>query len=315
MTKTKIFQTALASATALAIVLGGLWISDSSSSAKTTQRSICVNKETRDLTLRKNCRPTENFLVEASVFTEGGKSAYETWLDLGNKGTQAQFIASLAGASGSSSSFNPLTNRRCADAVSLAENKFGKLIVFKEVWDYVEQNSGCRLSQSGRETNYSLPDLNDITTNFKVVVDSSSSTTVRRFNNRPAEYVVPIELEFTLNLKGGWIVCSPSHPLYGNTNFTTSAEFARWVELENSRIPGTSSYKLSTTAFIARYGIDLGRDGEEDFDGVDHIAVCKEDATSNLGWQLVRFFNYLNYQSPSVFTGQAIHYISEWGWE
>jgi hypothetical protein len=314
--KTRVAQTGIASLTALILVFGGLWFTDASSSAKPSQRSICADRETRELKLRKNCRSGELFLADAEVLVKGGKSAYQTWLDLGNKGTQAQFIASLAGSSGGVSSFNPLANRRCSDALSSAENKFGKLAFYKQVWEHFEQNSSCKVTETYRDTIYAFPELNDITSNVQVTLDTSSSTTVRRFNNRPAEYLVPIKLAFTLNLREGWTVCSPSHPLYGNTNFSTTSDFARWAALENSRVPGTvSSYQLDTHAFIASSGIALGRTGEEDFEGLDKVALCKPDASSNLGWHLYRFYFYSNYADPRIFIGQGIHYISQWGWE
>jgi hypothetical protein len=72
--------------------------------ATSTSQSICVNKETKVLKLRKNCRATERYMGSADVLKNGGESAYETWLGLGNKGSEQDFINSLRGSSGSSSS-------------------------------------------------------------------------------------------------------------------------------------------------------------------------------------------------------------------
>lgn len=74
----------------------------SPSQAVSKNRSICVDKQTKELKLRKSCRATETFFSSTSVLQRGGKSAYETWLELGNTGTKQDFIDSLVGPSGAS---------------------------------------------------------------------------------------------------------------------------------------------------------------------------------------------------------------------
>lgn len=74
------------------------------SQAVSKGRSICVDTATKELKLRKNCRAAETFFSSASVLKQGGKSAYDTWLELGNKGTKQDFINSLVGPRGASGS-------------------------------------------------------------------------------------------------------------------------------------------------------------------------------------------------------------------
>jgi hypothetical protein len=190
------------------------------------------------------------------------------------------------------------------------------LVYFKDVWDYIQQNTNCRIDQTQGNLFYWEPELNNVTSASSVTVLSASSTTVRRYNNKSADYQVPVRVSFSLNLKDGWIVCTPSHPLFGNTNFTTSAEFARWQELETNKVSGTNSYAIAMTAFVSRHGISLGREVDDSAPNQQgQVALCRQDSTSNLGWKLYLDYPYFTYTSPSVFIGLNIHYISLWGWE
>lgn len=84
------------------LIVSGAVVTAVDSQATSTSKSICVNKQTKDPKLRNNCRSNERFLVTADVLINSGKSAYDTWLELGNKGTKQDFINSLKGSSGSS---------------------------------------------------------------------------------------------------------------------------------------------------------------------------------------------------------------------
>jgi len=86
------------------LLVSGAVVTAVDSQATSTSKSICVDKKTQELKLRKNCRANENFFASAEVLTKSGMSAYDTWLELGNKGSKQQFLNSLIGPGGSSGS-------------------------------------------------------------------------------------------------------------------------------------------------------------------------------------------------------------------
>jgi hypothetical protein len=106
-----------------------------------------VDKKTKDLKLRKNCRANETFLSSAEILVKGGKSAYETWLELGNKGTKQQFLNSLVGPGGSGGSSSP----SYIDSVS-CDQKVQSLNIanwhIKSERVNFEQRTGCRVRDS-----------------------------------------------------------------------------------------------------------------------------------------------------------------------
>ena len=117
------------------------------SQATSTSKSICVDKKTQELKLRKNCRANENFFASAEVLIKGGKSAYDTWLELGNKGTKQQFLNSLIGPGGSSGS----SSQSYMDSLS-CDQKVQNLNVanwhIKSERVSFEQRTGCRVRDS-----------------------------------------------------------------------------------------------------------------------------------------------------------------------
>lgn len=248
------------------------------------------------------------------MLIKGGKSAYETWLDLGNKGTPAQFIASLQGSSGGSS-YNPFRGVTCQAAVQHAETNMGKHIRYKDVWDFVEAQSGCNLSKSMQMTYFFDTDFNGTLKDVSLRVLSSPTMTVTRTASRPATYSVPIELDVTVELRNGWQVCGTSHPYYGNTSFATTSQFANWAQIESFKV-STNRYRITTTAYIYRYGILLATDNEDQSGGLDRLPVCRVNSSTTTGQE---FYSdgliYIPYASPATFRGLGIHYITEWGWE
>lgn len=58
--------------------------------------SFCVNKKTQAVFMREKCLKTE----KTYEYSEKGDSAFQTWLSLGNKGTEQDFIAALKGKDG-----------------------------------------------------------------------------------------------------------------------------------------------------------------------------------------------------------------------
>jgi len=306
----------------LLAISGITWLGVENSSAKSSQRSVCVDKDTRELKLRKNCRSNESFLVEAEVFTQGGKSAYQTWLDLGNKGTQAQFIASLAGASGGGSSYNPFANTRCLDAVQIGEGRTGRSVLSKDVWDLVQRNSGCQLSSVQADwLNEGIgneKDLHATLSSFDLTVLSTPSITVTRFANQPAHYSVPIRMDFSLKLRGGWIVCETGKAPHGIPGFATTSQVERWTEFQSYKT-AENTYSVPTSAlFDPMFGLSLGFTSRDDFQnqtGKNLIPLCKPDASTTTGWRLLQDYSYVPLSNPGEFTGLGIHYVSDWGWE
>jgi hypothetical protein len=303
-------------------IAGITWVGVENSSAKAAQRSVCVDKDTREMKIRKNCRNNENFLMEADVLIQGGKSAYETWLDLGNKGTQAQFIASLAGSSGGGSSYNPFANTSCLDAVQVAESRIGRSILSKDVWDLVQRNSGCQLSSvQANWLNEGIGnerDLRDTLASFDLTVLSTPSITVTRFANQPAHYTVPIRMDFSLNLRGGWIVCETGKAPHGIAGFATTSQVERWTEFQSYKT-APNTYSVTTSAlFDPMFGLALGLDSRDDFQnqaGKNLIPLCKPDTSTTTGWRLLQDYSYVPLSNPGDFTGLGIHYVSDWGWE
>jgi hypothetical protein len=306
----------------LLAIAGITWIGVENSSAKPSQRSVCVDKDTREMKIRKNCRNNENFLMEADVLIQGGKSAYETWLDLGNKGTQAQFIASLSGSSGGGSSYNPFANTSCLDAVQVAESRIGRSILSKDVWDLVQRNSGCQLSSvQANWLNEGIgneKDLRDTLASFDLTVLSTPSITVTRFENQPAHYTVPIRMDFSLNLRGGWIVCETGKAPHGISGFATTSQVERWTEFQSYKT-APNTYSVTTSAlFDPMFGLALGLGSRDDYQnqsGKNVIALCKPDTSTTTGWRLLQGYVYVPLSNPADFMGLGIHYISEWGWE
>lgn len=300
-------------AVTLLAIAGITWIGVENSSAKPSQRNVCVDKDTREMKIRKNCRDNENLLMEADVLIRGGKSAYETWIELGNKGTPAQFIASLQGSS-SGSSYNPFKGVTCQAAVQHAETNMGRHIRYKDVWDFVEAQSGCNLGKSMQNTYFFDTDFNGTLKEFSLRVLPSPSITVTRTASRPATYLVPIELDITVELRNGWQVCDTSHPFYGNTSFATTSQFAHWAQIESFKV-SANRYRITSTAYIYRFGILLATDSEET-GGLDRLPVCRVNTSTTTGYELnADGLIYVPYASPASFRGLGIHYIAEWGWE
>lgn len=129
------------------LIVAGAVMSVVDSQAKSTSKSICVNKKTQELKLRKNCRANEVFFISAEVIVKGGNSAYDTWLELGNKGTKQQFLNSLIGPGGSSGT----NTQSYMDSVS-CDQKIQSLNVanwhVKSERASFEQRTGCRVRDS-----------------------------------------------------------------------------------------------------------------------------------------------------------------------
>lgn len=126
------------------LLVSGAVVAAVDSQATTTSKSICVDKKTQELKLRKNCRTNENFFTSAEVLIKGGKSAYDTWLELGNKGTKQQFLNSLIGPGGSSGSNaqSYMDSLSCDQKVNNVNNANWHL---KSERVSFEQRTGCQV--------------------------------------------------------------------------------------------------------------------------------------------------------------------------
>jgi hypothetical protein len=139
------------------LVIGAFGFSLISPSQATTQsKSICVNETTKELKLRKNCKSNETFVASASVLTQGGKSAYDTWLELGNSGTKAEFIQSLIGPRGASgsSSMGQEFLRTCFQKREAALNS-NMILSNRLDRNYFERQTGCIVEQIKNEQSIS----------------------------------------------------------------------------------------------------------------------------------------------------------------
>jgi hypothetical protein len=276
-----------------------------------------VDKKTQELKLRKNCRANENFFASAEVLTKGGMSAYDTWLELGNKGTKQQFLNSLigpGGSSGSSSAINPLAAMNCLGAVFHAENQLGRLRVNKADWEFIERQTGCDLEKKQAMWYTGVNrDLNDSLKFFDITIDGSdiSGTVVRVQSTRSlsGHYEVPITLDFEIDIGDEWVVCDSTLPIYRNSSWhSTAAVFDQWDRIEDAKV-SDGVYSLDLIAAVHSEFII--------FDAVEEevrVFVCKEDSTNSRGWSMVTLFP-LPLPYPGDFVGLNIPYISDWGWE
>lgn len=286
--------------------------------AKIENREICVSKSTKELKLRKKCKADEQFLASAESLLSGGKSAYEIWLDLGNTGTESQFINSLRGASARTP--NPFSGQSCTSAMGYAEQKIGKRIFFKETWEYLEANTDCEIDQTQLFADPFNPSFNSVLDLLTVEVASPSSIEVTRYSNRPPAYKVLVNLDVSFDLPDDWIVCDTSTPTYLDADFAEPEEYVVWEDFE----AGLSGdvYRLQTYAYVRGSGIsfEISDLASGDVWPLSRLPLCRENALTETGWEKYTFewqagLPYLPHGNPEKFTGLGIHYISEWGWE
>jgi hypothetical protein len=295
------------------LVVSGTVLNSIYSQATPTSKSICVNKKTKDLKLRKNCRSSESYFASADVIQNGGKGAYETWLELGNKGSKRDFINSLIGPSGSIGSLsasNPMTAMTCLGAVSYAENNLGKSRVLKADWDFIERETKCDLdgNQAVWYTGV-YSDLNASLQAFDLTV-TGPALLVKSTRSSSGHYQVPVRLDFEIDLGNEWIVCESSLPVYRNSSWNPSTSvFDTWDLIEAAKV-SEGKYSLASTADVYAQAIDLAGSEEGDL----FVYVCKEDASNSLGWSMATLIP-LPLTFPGNFVGLSIPYISDWGWE
>ena len=298
-------------------VLGTLLVSGAvmtavDSQATSTSKSICVDKKTKELKLRKNCRANENFFASAEVLTKGGISAYDTWLELGNKGSKQQFLNSLigpGGSSGSSSASNPFAGMNCYGAVFHAENQMGRSRVVKADWEFMERQTNCERDQNQAMWYTGLNrDLNDSLKSFDISI-TGSAVRVQSTGSVPGHYEVPIKLDFEIDIGDEWVVCDSTLPIYRNSSWQSNADvFDQWDLIEDAKV-SDGVYSLNLIAAVYSEFII--------FDAVEEevrVFVCKEDPTNSRGWSMVTLFP-LPLAYPGDFVGLNIPYISDWGWE
>ncbi len=294
------------------LLVSGAVVTAVDSQATSTSKSICVDKKTKELKLRKNCRADENFFASAEVLVKGGKSAYDTWLELGNKGTKQDFLNSLVGpggSSGSSSASNPFAGMNCLGAVLHSEGQFGRLRVIKADWEFIERQTGCDLekNQAAWYTGVNR-DLNDSLKSFDISI-TGSAVRVQSTRSVSGHYEVPIKLDFEIDIGDEWVVCDSTLPIYRNSSWQSNAEvFDQWDLIEDAKV-SDGVYSLDSTAGVYSEFLAFDALGEE-----IRVFVCKEDPTNSRGWSMVTFFP-LPLAYPGDFVGLNIPYISDWGWE
>jgi hypothetical protein len=191
----------------LTLVVSGLVFTAVDSQATSTSKSICVNKKSKELKLRKECRASERFFASADVLKKGGKSAYDTWIELGNRGSKQDFINSLVGPRGSSSSSSPSSNNpfsgmTCLAAVQYAEQYFGLSRVVKTDWDFIERQTGCDLDiQQIVYYSSTSADLRDVLKAYELTV-TGPPTLVQSVRSGSGHFEVPVTIDFEIDLRG-----------------------------------------------------------------------------------------------------------------
>jgi hypothetical protein len=295
------------------LVVFGMVVGAVDSQATSTSKSICVDKKTKDLKLRKNCRSNESYFASADVIKSGGKGAYETWLELGNKGSKRDFINSLigpSGSSGSSSVSNPMASMTCLGAVFYSENNLGRSRVLKTDWDFIERETKCKLAENQAMWYTGVySDLNASLQSFDLTVTGPADL-VQSTRSSSGHYRVPVQLDFEIYLGDEWIVCDSTLPVYKNSSWNPSTSvFDTWDLMEAAKL-SEGKYRLGSNADIYAQFIGLG--GSEEGDLV--VYVCKEDASNGQGWSMTTLFP-LPLTYPGDFVGLGIPYISAWGWE
>jgi hypothetical protein len=297
----------ISAAVVFAFVASMLILSGTDSLARTSSKSICMNKQSNLLSVRADCRKSERNLGPATALTEGAKSAYDIWLELGNKGTKQQFLNSLIGASGSSGSSSPFNGYNCTGAVYHSYNLSRGAYILKSSWDYVESQTGCDIDSTPVSYDILNPVLNSSVSNFNVDV-IGSATLVRSTRSSNGYYEVPVNVDFDVNLSGGWVVCDSTLSVYGNTSWSSTETFTKWAYLESEKVsPG--KYSVDLTATVDRSELWLGSS-----ESMFQIPFCIADSTNSRGWRMVQISAY-PFISPREFTGLGIPYISLWGWE
>ena len=121
------------------LVSGTVLTIDMAANSSGNIQAFCVNKQTEKVSFRKTCKDNEKRYSYAKI----GKSAYQTWLDLGNTGSERDFIESLRGSSGSSvQSFATTCYQKLMDAESSG-------YVWTSVRDRnnFERLTGCKVSE------------------------------------------------------------------------------------------------------------------------------------------------------------------------
>lgn len=135
-------RTQLFSAAALigVLLVTGVVVSvDQAANSSGNIRAFCVNKKTEKVSFRKTCKANE----KRFSYAKSGKSAYQTWLDLGNSGTEQDFINSLKGSNGSAvRSFATSCYQKLMDAESA-----GYLWTNSSDRSRFERMTGCTVSE------------------------------------------------------------------------------------------------------------------------------------------------------------------------
>ena len=293
------------------LLVSGAVVTAVDSQATSTSKSICVDKNTKELKLRKNCRADENFFASAGVLVKGGKSAYDTWLELGNKGSKQVFLNSLVGpggSSGSSSPSNPFAGMDCLGAVFHAEGFFGLARVIKTDWEFIERQTNCDLERDQAMWDGFHPDLDDALQDFELTV-TGAAVLVQETSSSSGYYQVPIRLDFEIDTGDEWVVCDSTLPIYRNSSWNPSSSvFDHWDEIEDAKV-SEGVYRLDSVARV--YSGFITYDGENDD---IRVYVCKADSTNSRGWSMLTLFP-LPLAYPGDFVGLNIPYISDWGWE
>jgi hypothetical protein len=290
-----------------AFAVSMLFIAGTESLARTSAKSICMNKQTNLLSVRADCRKTERDLGPATALTEGAKSAYDIWLEVGNKGTKQQFLNSLIGASGSSGTSNPFNGYNCAGAVYHAGNLSTANYILKSSWDYIESTTGCDIDLTPISFDVLNPVPSYSISNFNLDV-TGTATLVRSTGSWSGTYEVPVNVDFDVNLSGGWVICDSTLPVYGNTSWSSTAVFSKWAYLESEKV-SAGKYSVDLTATVDRSELYIGAS-----ESLFQIHFCIPDTTNSRGWRMIQLSAY-PFISPREFTGLGIPYISLWGWE
>lgn len=299
------------------ILVSGVVVATTDVMATSSSKSICVNKETKVLKLRKNCRATERYMGSADVLKNGGESAYETWLGLGNRGSEQDFINSLRGSSGSSPSDSVFADMPCSAISTFYSQNYGKHYRYKSVWNEIERKHTCRLDTS-QHVYYIDTDFNNVLKDFDLTALQSPSYSKIVYPNESSIYEVPVVLNITIQPKNGWVVCDSTLPVYQNLEFADEVEFEKWGQIESYQT-AENQYSIPATVRIASDGLFVANEASFEDPSVlprDRLPMCRENDEATLGWE---YYNdgwiFVPPLKPSEFVGMGIHYISEWGWE
>lgn len=299
------------------ILVSGLVVVATDVMATSTSQSICVNKETKVLKLRKNCRATERYMGSADVLKNGGESAYETWLGLGNRGSEQDFINSLRGSSGSSRSDSVFADMPCSAISAFYSQNYGKHYRYKSVWNEIEREHSCRLDTS-QGVYYRDTDFNGVLMDFDLTALDTPILDKTIYANHGPTYDVPVLMDIAIQPKNGWVVCNPDLPIYENSEFASGIDFAHWEQIESFKT-GFNQYSIPATVRLRPDGLFVTyEDADEDPSILqrDRLPMCRENAEATLGWEYYADgWIFVPPLKPSEFTGMNIHYISEWGWE